>query len=544
MADHADQDDRNQLPGNLDLQSAGDGQANQAAAHAGGFAPAAAAAASGDGGAMNPLPPGLSSYSYPRPFEYNHDLSHLDPVSPFPALGPAQPGCAFPNHSVGRYLPFQPTNTVVGHSDSSSPWAASASVNPSFFFPPPQLPVAAASTWSPVPPYSATAAPTQNLDLFSCAGSRDLARGTLQMPVQQGNFNSLGDAYNSFGLSGGSNAVYGGQSAPPQLNQHHNLYNHNNLGAVSNPAPTSSDLPQLSGTYNHHAPSLHHAPWSTSYQTAQSQPLGALAGLGDNYLDDFTRTLLANDFSSPSLPPHGSSPPRLSNTATQTEATLPARTSPIQIVDSNMPGRSRAARASDTNLVDLTSPKLEHDGEPGGVDPATPMRARGTRKRSRAAASTGSTAGTTQRRASTASRQIKPLKRSAPKTDFDDDSLFGGSSPAPLDDDVLDLTGTDELPPELMKPKVDNRTKLSKFNCSICMDNPTDLTVTHCGHLFCSECLHSALHIDSIKRTCPLCRQKVEIKTRVGQKTPKNGFFHLELKLMTANRKGKRPVGQ
>ncbi|KAK6209431.1 hypothetical protein LQW54_006284 [Pestalotiopsis sp. IQ-011] len=363
------------------------------------------------------------------------------------------------------------------------------------------------------------------------------------MPVQQGNFNSLGDAYNSFGLSGGSNTVYGGQSAPPQLNQHLNLYNHNNLGAVSNPAPTSSDFPQSSGTYNH-APSLHHAPWSTSYQTAPSRPLGALAGLGDNYLDDFTRTLLANDFSSPSLPPHGSSPPRLGNTATQTEATLPTFTSPIQIVDSNMPGRSRAARASDTNLVDLTSPKLEHDGEPGGVDPATPMRPRGTRKRSRAAASTGSTAGTTQRRASTASRQIKPLKRSAPKPEFDDDSLFGGSSPAPLDDDVLDLTGTDELPPELVKPKVDNRTKLSKFNCSICMDNPTDLTVTHCGHLFCSECLHSALHIDSIKRTCPLCRQKVEIKTRVGQKTPKNGFFHLELKLMTANRKGKRPVGQ
>lgn len=128
---------------------------------------------------------------------------------------------------------------------------------------------------------------------------------------------------------------------------------------------------------------------------------------------------------------------------------------------------------------------------------------------------------------------------------------------------MLDLTSSTEVPAELLQPKVDNRTKLSKFQCSICMDDVAGLTVTHCGeftfisvlvrshlltpvpgHLFCSECLHSALHIDHMKKTCPICRQKVDVRPRPGQKQGKNTYFHLELKLMTANRKGKRPVGQ
>lgn len=61
------------------------------------------------------------------------------------------------------------------------------------------------------------------------------------------------------------------------------------------------------------------------------------------------------------------------------------------------------------------------------------------------------------------------------------------------------------------------------------------------GHLFCSECLHSALHIDSSKKCCPVCRSKVDIRT-----TGKNlkSYYHLELKVMTATRKGKQPVGR
>ena len=99
--------------------------------------------------------------------------------------------------------------------------------------------------------------------------------------------------------------------------------------------------------------------------------------------------------------------------------------------------------------------------------------------------------------------------------------------------------------------------KLAEFQCIICMDNPTDLTVTHCGkseglynswslltmlgHLFCSECLHQALHAGNGKKACPVCRTVIVIP-KPGQKTSKNGMFALEMKLMTANKKGKQPV--
>ncbi|RDL39753.1 uncharacterized protein BP5553_04093 [Venustampulla echinocandica] len=86
--------------------------------------------------------------------------------------------------------------------------------------------------------------------------------------------------------------------------------------------------------------------------------------------------------------------------------------------------------------------------------------------------------------------------------------------------------------------------KLAEFNCIICMDNPTSLTVTHCGHMFCSECLHQALHAGD-KKACPVCRTTISttMSGREGHKRqPKNGIFALEMKLMTANKKGKRPV--
>lgn len=61
------------------------------------------------------------------------------------------------------------------------------------------------------------------------------------------------------------------------------------------------------------------------------------------------------------------------------------------------------------------------------------------------------------------------------------------------------------------------------------------------GHLFCSECLHSSLHIDVSKKVCPICRQKVETNPAAGKFTAKSkGFWPLELKLMTTKRSGKR----
>ena len=103
--------------------------------------------------------------------------------------------------------------------------------------------------------------------------------------------------------------------------------------------------------------------------------------------------------------------------------------------------------------------------------------------------------------------------------------------------------------------------KLAEFQCIICMDNPTDLTVTHCGmysqlfsltrylielgHLFCSECLHQALYAGNGKKACPVCRTIINSNLTAGKdlkKQPKNGVFVLEMKLMTANKKGKQPA--
>jgi hypothetical protein len=100
--------------------------------------------------------------------------------------------------------------------------------------------------------------------------------------------------------------------------------------------------------------------------------------------------------------------------------------------------------------------------------------------------------------------------------------------------------------------------KLAEFQCIICMDNPTDLTVTHCGmsllnpvlnlciiqagHLFCSECLHQALYAGNAKKCCPVCRTAISTTLQGKEKRqPKNGVFVLEMKLMTA-RRGKRPA--
>lgn len=76
--------------------------------------------------------------------------------------------------------------------------------------------------------------------------------------------------------------------------------------------------------------------------------------------------------------------------------------------------------------------------------------------------------------------------------------------------------------------------KIGAFQCAICMDDCTDLTVTHCGHLFCAECLHSALHIEATRNKCPICRTKIDNKDRNAYSTKTKGFWPLELKLMTA----------
>ncbi|POR38702.1 Helicase-like transcription factor [Tolypocladium paradoxum] len=133
----------------------------------------------------------------------------------------------------------------------------------------------------------------------------------------------------------------------------------------------------------------------------------------------------------------------------------------------------------------------------------------------------------------------KPLALPQPS----DDDVFGDNN---LDDadleelTTIDLTEATEVPEELKKPEVDKRIKISAFQCVICMDDATTLTVTHCGHLYCQQCLHSSLHADATRGRCPMCRAKIDMKPRSSYNTKTKGFWPLELKLMTATKQGKR----
>ncbi|PKS13292.1 hypothetical protein jhhlp_000063 [Lomentospora prolificans] len=125
----------------------------------------------------------------------------------------------------------------------------------------------------------------------------------------------------------------------------------------------------------------------------------------------------------------------------------------------------------------------------------------------------------------------------------DEDTLLWSDSDN--DSDIIDLRDPTKVPEILLQrqQKKADRVKLGGFQCAICMDHATSLTVTHCGHLFCGDCLVSALNIENQKNKCPICRQKIENKPRDSYKQNTKGLWPLELKLMTTSRKGKRLGG-
>ena len=48
----------------------------------------------------------------------------------------------------------------------------------------------------------------------------------------------------------------------------------------------------------------------------------------------------------------------------------------------------------------------------------------------------------------------------------------------------------------------------SDDNCSICLDNIIDGSITNCGHIFCSDCIKSCLQY---KSCCPMCKKSLTI---------------------------------
>lgn len=131
------------------------------------------------------------------------------------------------------------------------------------------------------------------------------------------------------------------------------------------------------------------------------------------------------------------------------------------------------------------------------------MPATSSRKRTRAASYledlTGPSASSSKRKTTTAGRQPPNASRAPSRVVLEDwpeipdsDDLFGSDPFGEDDPKMFDLTKDDVQPGNLVahnKPKEeDNRVRLAKFECIICMDSASNLTVTHCGMLSTHTC--------------------------------------------------------
>ncbi|KAH8169714.1 zinc finger, c3HC4 type (RING finger) domain-containing protein [Sarocladium implicatum] len=282
-----------------------------------------------------------------------------------------------------------------------------------------------------------------------------------------------------------------------------------------------------------------------------------LGGIDDDFLssdpagpgfrsEDFLNAITANNLSSPSSYPSFIHGPSLQLALDQARPNLAAEnTSTAPAVQRNpiaAPSRTNTqltdSTAESAATVDEQDPDLE-DVTPGTSfsEDMPPTTRRGSHHGSHSSPPA-------KRRRTSTTHRVAPAKKPDP-VKLDDDDLFGDPPPriteSVVDDmPAIDLTAATEVPDELKEPVRDNRIKLAAFQCVICMDDVTSLTVTHCGHLYCAACLHSSLHTGATKGRCPMCRQKLDIKARSSYTSKTKGYWPLELKIMTSTRKGKR----
>ncbi|KAG8161888.1 hypothetical protein KVR01_008875 [Diaporthe batatas] len=340
-------------------------------------------------------------------------------------------------------------------------------------------------------------------------------------------------------------------------------------------AATTANSSQTSGQQHNHLPLFPQPSASTAPQTLHNlltSPLDDFDFLNHNprplhhrdpNSDDLLEALATGDLSSPSLPPRSPQSPHQP----------PSR---LQFFDDNPPPRQESdSRPFITAAHQLPDPvtglyKLEDQGD-GDDDleddntldsPQSDMPP--TRKRARAAvaaspnehdvgpsapkrprtyvsqrAATPGRSRITPRPAT--SRNYTPAPVPVESDDNDLDSLFGGDGDSGKVE-VFDLTKSEEeIPKELFQPVKDSSIKLSAFECVICMDAASNLTVTCCGHMFCAQCLHQAMHTELTKKVCPMCRQRLD-KPVSKSRPPAKAFFHLELKLRPSKKMGKQPA--
>lgn len=136
------------------------------------------------------------------------------------------------------------------------------------------------------------------------------------------------------------------------------------------------------------------------------------------------------------------------------------------------------------------------------------------------------------------SRSRSPRKSSPPiRQRSESDVRSGSSSSRPKSEspvESIDLTGVGEKTSAadvLAQHRADvessqnvssdtGRTALTSYKCPICMETPTDITATICGHLFCHRCIIETLKWSEDQRgenmpghrpkgVCPVCRKEL-----------------------------------
>lgn len=176
--------------------------------------------------------------------------------------------------------------------------------------------------------------------------------------------------------------------------------------------------------------------------------------------------------------------------------TRSARAAAHRIPSPPSPSRTTTQQTNlTTGSVVITDDEEEEDNTPNTSfsDDMPPTTRRGSHQSLRIEPPTKRRRTSTTRRPSTGTgNKFEPIK-------LDDDGLFNDpparkpTEGAVEDLPTLDLTNATEVPEELQEPHQDNRIKLAAFQCVICMDDVTNLTVTHCGKHSFSYYLHHVI---------------------------------------------------
>ncbi|KAI0393920.1 hypothetical protein F5Y17DRAFT_430270 [Xylariaceae sp. FL0594] len=285
-----------------------------------------------------------------------------------------------------------------------------------------------------------------------------------------------------FGSGNGSfrhrNHLQGPQSTQQVLQQPYFQFAFQNSYAPTAPLSayplSSSNLPPMSNTFR---------PGPTARR--QGPPPNREPAPNDDTI--ILNFLATHTFSSPSL--------RGLNCCRQpSPITLPTPNAPEPAtIDRDMPQTLyQRSISSREDPVDLTKEEPDSLEAPSGIDVSIPMMRSPsvTRGQSNAAPATER-----KRRASVTSSSNRPSKtrRQTRQWDFSDGSSLFGDDDDDVEDmimdqeiETIDLSNATSVPLDLVAPQADNRVKIGTFQCVICMDDTTALTVTHCGMAICS----------------------------------------------------------